>query len=80
MNSQRVVEMIAQLTKRLAKEFSFFPYTEEDIGQEIALHVIEYNKRYPDRDIVEDEIYDHVRMRLCGWKRDKYERKDQTNI
>lgn len=76
MTEREVTEIVNNIARRLANNYTFGYNKAEDITQEIWLIAIDGLERYDGKRPLENFLFVHVRNRLSNLKRDKYSRRD----
>lgn len=77
MSEQEFLQVLDNITKRLASKFRFGYHDIEDMKQQAAIFAIEGLKNYDNKRPLENFLWTHVRNRLFNYKRNNYQRPDK---
>lgn len=77
MSEQEFLQVLDNITKRLASKFRFGYHDIEDMKQQAAIFAIEGLKNYDNNRPLENFLWTHVRNRLFNYKRNNYQRPDK---
>jgi DNA-directed RNA polymerase specialized sigma subunit len=71
------LQVLENITKRLAHKFRFGYHDIEDMKQQAAIFALEGLERYDNARPLENFLWTHVRNRLFNYKRNNYQRPDK---
>ncbi len=77
MTDEQFVELVDNLSSRLARKFTFGYHTYEDIKQQAFIEAWKGLDSYDGKRPLENFLWVHVKNRLCNFKRDNFERLDK---
>lgn len=77
MTEQEFLQVLDNITRRLASKFRFGYHDIEDMKQQAAIFAIEGLKNYDNKRPLENFLWTHVRNRLFNYKRNNYQRPDK---
>lgn len=73
-SEEQFLEVIENISKKLAYKFKFGYHEHEDMKQQITVFALEGLKNYDGIRPLENFLWTHVRNRLFNYKRDNYQR------
>lgn len=76
-NEDEFLEVLNNISKRLAYKFHFGYHSIEDMKQQAAIFALEGLEKYDSSRPLENFLWTHVRNRLFNFKRDNYQRPDK---
>lgn len=71
------LQIIENISKKLAYKFKFGYHSYEDMKQQISIFALEGLKNYDNKRPLENFLWTHIRNRLFNYKRDNYQRPDK---
>jgi hypothetical protein len=71
------LQILENISKKLAYKFKFGYHDIEDMKQQISIFALEGLKNYDNKRPLENFLWTHVRNRLFNYKRDNYQRPDK---
>jgi hypothetical protein len=76
-NENEFLQILENISKKLAYKFKFGYHDLEDMKQQISIFALEGLKNYDNKRPLENFLWTHVRNRLFNYKRDNYQRPDK---
>lgn len=76
-SEEEFLQVLDNITKRLAHKFKFGYHNVEDMKQQAAIFALEGLKNYDHNRPLENFLWTHVRNRLFNFKRNNYQRPDK---
>jgi len=76
-SEEEFLQILENISKKLAYKFKFGYHDVEDMKQQISIFAIEGLKNYDNKRPLENFLWTHVRNRLFNYKRDNYQRPDK---
>ena len=74
---EEFLQVLENISKRLAHKFKFGYHTYEDMKQQAAIFALEGLEKYDNSRPLENFLWTHVRNRLFNYKRDNFQRPDK---
>ena len=74
---EEFLQVLENISKRLAHKFKFGYHTYEDMKQQAAIFALEGLEKYDNSRPLENFLWTHVRDRLFNYKRDNFQRPDK---